>query len=90
MLRSAVIRCARQAAIRAPRPLSQKAFQPAFARPSYAGRAAVIPSIRFYSAHAGLAKDEVEGRILDLLKNFDKEFSIEIPDKEADAIHSGQ
>jgi len=77
--------------------------------------------IRSYSAPAGLTKTEVEGRIVDLLKNFDKvsdasklngtshfsndlgldsldtvevvmaieeEFSIEIPDKEADSIHS--
>ncbi|KAN0085473.1 acyl carrier protein-like protein [Elaphomyces granulatus] len=76
---------------------------------------------RLYSAPAGLVKDEVEGRIVGLLKNFSKvsdpskingtshfandlgldsldiveavmaveeEFSIEIPDKEADAIHS--
>lgn len=32
----------------------------------------VIPSIRFYSAPAGLSREEVQGRIMDLLKNFDK------------------
>ena len=35
--------------------------------PSFAAK-----SIRFYSAPAGLSKDEVQGRIMDLLKNFDK------------------
>ncbi|KAJ5255353.1 hypothetical protein N7497_007162 [Penicillium chrysogenum] len=77
--------------------------------------------VRLYSAPAGLSKTEAEGRIVNLLKNFDKvsdaskingashfsndlgldsldtvevvmaieeEFSIEIPDKEADQIHS--
>ncbi|KAJ5944358.1 hypothetical protein N7516_004526 [Penicillium verrucosum] len=77
--------------------------------------------VRLYSAPAGLNKTEAEGRIVNLLKNFDKvsdaskingashfsndlgldsldtvevvmaieeEFSIEIPDKEADQIHS--
>jgi len=77
--------------------------------------------IRFYSAPASLSKEEVEGRIKDLLKGFDKvtdqskvtgtshftkdlgldsldtvevimaieeEFNIEIPDKNADNIHS--
>ncbi|KAJ5122613.1 Acyl carrier protein (ACP) [Penicillium atrosanguineum] len=81
----------------------------------------VSQSIRAYSAPAGLNKEEVEGRIVNLLKNFDKvsdaskingashfsndlgldsldtvevvmaieeEFSLEIPDKEADQIHS--
>ena len=32
----------------------------------------VLPSIRCYSAPSGLAKEEVQGRIMDLLKNFDK------------------
>lgn len=37
----------------------------------------IAPSARFqavrcYASSAGLAKDEVEGRIMDLLKNFDK------------------
>ena len=32
----------------------------------------VFPSIRCYSAPAGLSKEEVQGRIMDLLKNFDK------------------
>lgn len=32
----------------------------------------VIQSIRCYSAPAGLSKDEAQGRIMDLLKNFDK------------------
>ncbi|RPA84442.1 acyl carrier protein [Ascobolus immersus RN42] len=81
-----------------------------------------VSAIRFYSADAGaLSKMEVESRVLDLLKGFDKvadssklngtahfandlgldsldtveivmaieeEFNIEIPDKDADSIHS--
>lgn len=32
----------------------------------------VLGAVRAYSAHAGLNQEEVQGRILDLLKNFDK------------------
>ncbi|KAK9460063.1 acyl carrier protein-like protein [Lipomyces oligophaga] len=109
MLRSSALRAARfvvaarQTAVVLPRPV-QSSFLP-----------------RFYSAHGGLTKDEVEGRILEVVKAFDKvtdpakitpaasfandlgldsldtvevvmaieeEFSIEIPDKEADQITS--
>ncbi|PUU81524.1 acyl carrier protein-like protein [Tuber borchii] len=90
-----------------------------FARPSTVAKA--ILGARSYSAPASLSKQEVESRIIDLLKDFDKvtdrtkvtgtsnfandlgldsldtvevvmaieeEFSIEIPDKDADAILS--
>ncbi|KJR87515.1 NADH dehydrogenase (ubiquinone) 1 alpha/beta subcomplex 1 [Sporothrix schenckii 1099-18] len=83
--------------------------------------AVAVAPLRFYSAAAGLNKEEVEGRIISLLQGFDKvndasnikatshfandlgldsldtvevvmaieeEFSIEIPDKDADSLHS--
>ncbi|KAJ5911434.1 Acyl carrier protein [Penicillium subrubescens] len=121
MFRSAIVRSLRASAPRAavkPSASFQIRSSPIAAQftPSL-----VSQSIRFYSAPAGLSKDEIEGRIVNLLKNFDKvsdaskitgvshfsndlgldsldtvevvmaieeEFSIEIPDKEADQIHS--
>ncbi|KAK4932064.1 hypothetical protein LTR28_011459 [Elasticomyces elasticus] len=92
LLRSA--RCAMQASTRQQAPIARK-ITTAPLRPSKQFvPASSFNTVRCYSAHAGLGEDEVQGRILDLLKNFDKvsdaskEFSIEIPDKEADAIHS--
>ncbi|GLI78019.1 mitochondrial acyl carrier protein [Penicillium ochrochloron] len=121
MFRSAIVRSLRASVPRAavkPSAVFQIRSSPIAAQftPSL-----VSQSIRFYSAPAGLSKDEIEGRIVNLLKNFDKvsdaskitgvshfsndlgldsldtvevvmaieeEFSIEIPDKEADQIHS--
>jgi hypothetical protein len=42
-------------------------FRPSRIAPTFA-----VSSVRCYSASAGLSKEEVQGRIMDLLKNFDK------------------
>ncbi|KAL1961221.1 hypothetical protein VTO42DRAFT_3167 [Malbranchea cinnamomea] len=126
MFRSAVSRSLRSASI--PRVVSKRSTgflqvprSSVAVRPSQFVPCLPCQALRSYSAPAGLTKSEVEGRIVDLLKNFDKvsdpskitptshftndlgldsldtvevvmaieeEFSIEIPDKDADAIHS--
>ncbi|KAJ5294776.1 hypothetical protein PENANT_c014G11592 [Penicillium antarcticum] len=120
MFRSAIVR-----SLRASAPRAVKTPAPFQIRSSPIAVPQFTPSIfqgaRLYSAPAGLSKNEAEGRIVNLLKNFDKvsdsskingashfsndlgldsldtvevvmaieeEFSIEIPDKEADQIHS--
>lgn len=74
MFRTAAIRSARclaQAAPRAQAPVARRVIQSSFQSRTVAP-STIVPAIRFYSAHAGLSQDEVQGRILDLLKNFDK------------------
>jgi NADH dehydrogenase (ubiquinone) 1 alpha/beta subcomplex 1 len=44
----------------------------AFVQPKQITPAAYFQAVRCYASSAGLSQDEVQGRILDLLKNFDK------------------
>ncbi|KAL8289764.1 hypothetical protein RB597_001400 [Gaeumannomyces tritici] len=95
VLRSAVASVARVAVAR-PTPVARLAVRGASAPATWMPKTAAAPwsAVRCYAAAAGLDKDAVEERIVALLKNFDKvndpetEFSIEIPDKDADNIHS--
>lgn len=80
MFRTALLRSARSAT----RQVAQKSG--AIARPasqsSLLSQSRFAPSafqaVRCYSAAAGLAKPEVEGRIVDLLKNFDKVWTVAV------------
>jgi len=124
MFRSAIVRSLRasapRVAVKTPAPFQIRSSPIALRTPQFTP-CFVSQGVRCYSAPAGLNKTEVEGRIVNLLKNFDKvsdaskisgashfandlgldsldtvevvmaieeEFSIEIPDKEADQIHS--
>lgn len=72
MFRTAVlqsIRCAAQAGVRAAPRVQRPAFKTAsFVQP----RIPAISAVRSYASASSLSNDEVTGRILDLLKNFDK------------------
>ena len=74
MLRTAAVRALR-AATRAPILRQSTPIRtqiPSLSQSSYRAPTFALSSIRCYSAPSGLSRDEVQGRIMDLLKNFDK------------------
>ncbi|KAI1478492.1 acyl carrier protein [Daldinia eschscholtzii] len=73
MFRAALIRTAATAsrAIVA-RPVARRVAIPARAVFAPAPRLATFQAVRMYSAGSGLKKEEVEGRIISILQNFDK------------------
>lgn len=58
-------RCAVRTAVPATRPLAARRVQPQRFAPAFV-------AVRGYAAGSGMSKPEVEGRIMDLLKGFDK------------------
>lgn len=75
MMRTAILRSARafvQAAPRVQRPVFQSAVRTPFVSRRIATPAVAISAVRCYASGSGLGQEEVTGRILDLLKNFDK------------------
>lgn len=73
MFRSAVVRSLRASVPRAVRtPASFQIRSSPIARPAQFAPRFAYQGVRLYSAPAGLNQEEVEGRIVNLLKNFDK------------------
>jgi hypothetical protein len=75
MFRTALLRSARQAIRVAPRcqtSIARPAARSSLFQSKQITPASYFQAVRCYSASAGLAKEEVQGRIMDLLKNFDK------------------
>ena len=70
LLRSA--RCLAQASTQVQRPAIQRAIRSPFMQTRISTPATSISAIRSYASSSGLGSDEVTGRIIDLLKNFDK------------------
>lgn len=71
MFRSAIVRSLRASVPRTVRAAPRIQITPAV-RPSQFVPVFNAQTPRFYSAPASLSKEEVEGRIVNLLKNFDK------------------
>lgn len=77
MLRTAILRSARAAVRPAAASASRRTLMAAASpRVAFVPRVQSIKAVRFYSAGAGLNKEEVEGRIMSLLAGFDKVSSL--------------
>jgi hypothetical protein len=76
LFRTSIVRSARAVAQVSARSYSTPAFRRAIPTPFAAARTVApvsrITAVRCYAAGSGLNQEEVTGRILDLLKNFDK------------------
>ena len=75
MFRTALARSARclaQTCTRTQQPLVRRAVASPFISTRISTPAISLSAVRCYASGAGLAQEEVTGRILDLLKNFDK------------------
>jgi len=82
MIRTTLLRSARTAARSAPRwqsPIAKPVARSSLFQSKQITPVACFQAVRCYSAHGGMSKDEVQGRILDLLKNFDKVCAAGIP-----------
>ncbi|KAI1819210.1 acyl carrier protein-like protein [Xylaria intraflava] len=121
MFRTVILRSAVAASRMAARPIAARSAFTVVRAAAPVSRIVTAPAVRMYSAASGLKKEEIEDRIMGILKGFDKvndpvninstahfsndlgldsldtvevvmaieeEFSIEIPDKDADGIHS--
>jgi len=75
MFRTAVLasaRAATRACVRRPAAIAAPVARSSIISTKQFALSTSFQAIRCYSASAGLSKDEVQGRIMDLLKNFDK------------------
>lgn len=66
------VRCASTLALRVQQPVVRKVAPGFFVKPALLTPSLKFQSHRWYSAPASLTKEEVEGRIIGILQNFDK------------------
>lgn len=66
------VRCVSRLAVQIQRPVSRTIASGLFVKPTPFTPIPKLQSLRWYSAPAALTRVEVEGRIMDILKNFDK------------------